>query len=205
MAHAGRMLVRFGAAASAGALLLGAASPAEAPARANSGGATIAGCPVFHGDNAWNQRVDRLPVAADSTSLIARIGLGNPVHPDFGTVYDGAPSGIPYAIVSRRTPRVYVRFQYASESDGHYYPVPKGVPIEGGARSSGDRHVILVDRSTCTDYELYAAYPHHRIRSCASPAPHPASPEHAAHEASCWTAGSGAIFPLRSDRLRPAG
>ena len=143
------------------------------------------GCTVFPPDNPWNQRVDRLPVATNSAQLIARIGLDDPVHPDFGTVYDGAPNGIPYAIVSNRTRRVPVRFQYASESDGHDYPLPPNVPIEGGPKSSGDRHVIVVNRDTCTDYELYAAYPH--------------------GGGTTWTAGSGAIFNLRSDKLRPAG
>jgi hypothetical protein len=163
------------------------------------------GCPVFPPDNAFNQRVDRLPVAKDSAQLIARIGPDDPVHPDFGTVYDGAPNGIPYAIVSNRTRRVPVTFQYASESDGHDYPLPPNVPIEGGANSGGDRHVIVVNKDTCTDYELYAAYPHDR-GSCSPSARHPASPDRMAHESSsCWTAGSGAIFNLRSDRLRPAG
>ncbi|MBV9837532.1 MAG: hypothetical protein JO156_05400 [Solirubrobacterales bacterium] len=142
------------------------------------------GCPIFPSDNAWNQRVDGLPVAKNSARLIASIGLGDPVHPDFGTVWDGAPNGIPYEVVSKHTPRVPVSFQYASESDGHRYPLPPGVPIEGGSGSSGDRHVIVVDRDSCIDYELYAAYPHHGGRY--------------------WTAGSGAIFNLRSDRLRPA-
>lgn len=145
------------------------------------------GCPMLPSDNPWNQRVDRLPVATDSARLIARIGLNDPVHPDFGTVYAGAPNGIPYTIVSNRTRRIPVSFQYASESDGRSYPLPRGVAIEGGAGGSntGDRHVIVVNRDTCTDYELYAAYPHDGGRR--------------------WTAGSGAIFNLRSDRLRPAG
>jgi hypothetical protein len=143
------------------------------------------GCPVLPADNPFNQRVDRLPVARNSAQLIARIGLDDPVHPDFGTVYDGAPNGIPYAIVSDATRRAPVSFQYASESDGHRYPIPRGVAIEGGPRSTGDRHVILLDRDTCTDYELYAAYPHDHGRR--------------------WTAGSGAIFNLESDHLRPAG
>jgi len=143
------------------------------------------GCPVFPADNPWNQRVDRLPVAGDSAALIAQIGLSDPVHPDFGTVYNGAPNGIPYAVVSNATQRVPVSFQYASESDGHLYPLPRRVPIEGGPRSSGDRHVIVVNKDTCTDYELFAAYPH--------------------SAGARWTAGSGAIFNLRSDKLRPAG
>jgi len=88
-------------------------------------------------------------------------------------------------VVSNRTRRVHVHFQYASESDRGPYPIPRNVPIEGGPRSTGDRHVIVVDRGTCTDYELFAAYPHDHGRY--------------------WTAGSGAIFNLRSDHLRPAG
>jgi hypothetical protein len=142
-------------------------------------------CPVFPGDNAFNQRVDGLPVAKNSAALIAQIGSSNPVHPDFGTVYNGAPNGIPYAVVSNRTKRVPVSFQYASESDGHRYPLPRNVPIEGGRRSDGDRHVIVVNTDTCTDYELFAAYP--------------------LSGGARWKAGSGAIFNLRSDKLRPAG
>jgi hypothetical protein len=145
----------------------------------------IAGCQVFPADNPWNQPVDHLPVVADSAQLIARIGLADPVHPDFGTVYDGAPNGIPFTVVSRRTRRVPVRFGYASQSDRGRYPLPAGVAIEGGPRATGDRHVIVLDRSTCTDYELFAAYPRAGARY--------------------WTAGSGAVFQLGSDRLRPAG
>jgi hypothetical protein len=142
-------------------------------------------CPVFPSNNPWNQRVDRLPVARNSAALIASIGLDDPVHPDFGSgLYDGGPIGIPYTIVYRRTRRVAVSFRYASESDGHRYPLPPHVDIEGGPNSTGDRHVIVVDRDSCRDYELFAAYPRDGGRR--------------------WTAGSGAIFNLRSDHLRPA-
>jgi hypothetical protein len=142
-------------------------------------------CPIFPANNPWNQRVEQLPVAANSDKYIAAIGLSAPVHPDFGTVYKGAPNGIPYTVVSNRQRRVPVRFQYASESNRGPYPIPRSAPIEGGRNSTGDRHVIVVDRGTCTDYELFAAYPHNGGRF--------------------WTAGSGAVFNLRSDRLRPAG
>jgi hypothetical protein len=142
-------------------------------------------CPIFPANNPWNQRVDGLPVAADSAQLIGSIGLADPVHPDFGTVWDGAPNGIPFEVVSNRTRRVRVRFQYADESDHALYPLPRNIPIEGGPRSTGDRHVIVVDRDTCRDYELFAAYSH----------------RHGAY----WTADSGAIFNLRSNHLRPAG
>jgi hypothetical protein len=143
-------------------------------------------CPVFPADNPWNQRVDRLPVAVDAARLIASIGLDAPVHPDFGSgLYDGAPIGIPYTVVSSRTRRVPVSFEYASESDRGRYPIPPSVPIEGGRSSTGDRHVIVIDRDSCRDFELFAAYP--------------------VAGGLRWQAGSGAIFNLRSDALRPAG
>jgi hypothetical protein len=143
-------------------------------------------CTVFPADNPWNQRVDRLPVAGNSATLISHIGLSNTVHPDFGSgTYNGGPIGIPYLVVSKHTRRVPVRFQYASESDGHLYPLPRNVPIEGGPKSDGDRHVIVVDRDSCRDYELFAAQPHNGGRR--------------------WSAGSGAVFNLRSNHLRPAG
>jgi hypothetical protein len=142
-------------------------------------------CRILPANNPWNQRVENLPVDPNSSKYVAAIGLDAPVHPDFGTVYAGAPNGIPYVVVSNRTRRVRVHFQYASESDPGPYPIPRNAPIEGGHNSTGDRHVIVVDRGTCTDYELYAAYPH--------------------NGGTHWTAGSGAIFNLGSDHLRPAG
>jgi hypothetical protein len=143
-------------------------------------------CPILPADNAWNQRVDRLPVAADSATLIRSIGLDASAHPDFGSgTYAGGPIGIPFAVVSRRQKTVPVSFDYASESDGHRYPIPRGVPVEGGASATGDRHVIVVDRDRCRDYELFDAHPLRGGRA--------------------WHAGSGAIFSLRSNRLRPRG
>ena len=141
-------------------------------------------CPLFPPSNPWNQRVDGLPVAKGSAMLIASIGLNNPVHPDFGTVYNGAPNGIPFVVVSKRTRRVPVHFLYAGESDHGPYPIPPDAPIEGGRGAGGDRHVIVVDRDSCLDYEMFAAYP---------------------HRGAYWTAASGAIFNLRSNHLRPAG
>jgi hypothetical protein len=143
-------------------------------------------CPLFPPDNPWNQRVDALPVARDSGAIVGRIGADRPVHADFGSgTYDGGPIGIPYTVVSKRQRRVRVRFEYADESDRGPYPIPRKAPIEGGRRADGDRHVIVVDRDRCRLYELFAAYPRRGGRS--------------------WRAGSGAIFDLRSNRLRPEG
>jgi hypothetical protein len=141
-------------------------------------------CPVFPANNSWNQRVDKLPVATDSARLIASIGLDASVHADFGSgKWDGGPIGIPFDVVSRRTPRSRVRFDYADESDRVRYPIPRQVHIEGGANATGDRHAILVDKSACRLYELYD------LR----------------HTSRGWTAGSGAVWNLRSNHLRRAG
>jgi hypothetical protein len=141
-------------------------------------------CPVFPASNPWNQRVDKLPAAADSAQLIASIGLDAPVHADFGSGrWDGGPIGIPFDVVSRTTQRSRVSFEYSDESDRVRYPIPGHVHIEGGTHSTGDRHAILVDKSSCRLYELYDL-------------------RHSGHG---WTAGSGAVWNLRSNHLRPAG
>jgi hypothetical protein len=141
-------------------------------------------CPVFPANNAWNQRVDKLPVAADSAQLVASIGLDSPVHADFGSgTWDGGPIGIPFDIVSHKTPRSRVSFEYAEESNRVRYPIPGHVHIEGGTHATGDRHAILVDKSSCRLYELYDLQ----------------------HTSRGWTAGSGAVWSLRSNHLRPAG
>ena len=144
----------------------------------------VAGCPVFPADNAWNRRVDRLPVAANSDTIVRSIGADGHLHADFGSgLWDGGPIGIPVTVVGSDTPRSAVRFEYADESDRGPYPIPPNVRIEGGANADGDRHAILVDRDRCRLYELFA------LRR--------------ADEG--WAAGSGAIWDLRSNRLRPAG
>ena len=135
-------------------------------------------------DNIWNTRVDSLPVSALSASYVTSIGGGTGLHPDFGTVYNGAPNGIPFVIVPGSQPRVPVSFTYADESDPGPYPIPPSAPIEGGPSSTGDRHVLVVDSGMCKLYELYSAYP---------------------NAGGNWSAGSGAVFSLTSDALRPAG
>jgi hypothetical protein len=145
-----------------------------------STGPRLAGCPVFPASNAWNQRVDSLPVAADSDAIIRSIGRDTGVHADFGSgLWNGAPIGIPFDVVTRQTPRSRVAFQYADESDRVGYPIPKRVHIEGG----GDHHALLVDRSACRLYELGGLE----------------------RRAGRWHAWAGATWSLRSNKLRPAG
>ena len=108
------------------------------------------------------------------------------MHADFGSgLWDGGPIGIPFVTVGRKQPRVPVSFDYADESDRGPYPLPRRAPIEGGRNADGDRHVIVVDRSRCRLYELFSAYPR--------------------AGGARWSAGSGAIWNLRSNRLRPRG
>jgi hypothetical protein len=147
----------------------------------------IAGCPVFPAASPWNERVDKLPVAAGSDALIRSIGLDTSVHADFGSgLWDGSRIGIPFVVVhGKATPKSGVAFEYADESDKGPYPIPSNVPIEGqpAHANEGDRHALIVDRDSCRLFELYALQ----------------------RSGSRWTAGSGAIWNLRSNAVRPAG
>src|SRR4026209_1079766 len=103
-------------------------------------------CTVFPRSNPWNRRVDRLPVAANSATLIRSIGLDTGVHADFGSgTWDGGPIGIPFDVVTRATPRAEVSFEYADESDRVGYPIPKRVHVEHGS----DHHAPLAARRSC--------------------------------------------------------
>ena len=144
------------------------------PATVRAGEVPGTGCTVFPASNIWNTRVDSLPVHEMSETWLASADAGSTdLHPDFGP-----PSyGLPFDVVGRRHPKVHIDFQYASESDRGPYPFDARTPIEGGS----DRHALIVERGTCRLYELFAAE---------------------------WNggdplAGSGAIFDLDSNRLRP--
>ena len=139
----------------------------------------------FPADNPWNTDISREPVDPNSDALVASIGLTKSLHPDFGTVYQGAPSGIPYIVVAGRQEKVPVTFQYADESDAGPYPIPANAPIEGGPHGQGDRHVIVVERDTWKLYETFSTFPLNGGQQ--------------------WKAGSGAVFDLYSNKLRPAG
>ena len=110
------------------------------------------------------------------------MGADKPLHPDFGTVWNAAPLGIPYVVVPGSQPKVTVNFEYADESDPGPYAIPLDAPIEGGSQSTGDRHAISADVNNCILYELYRAFP----------------------QTSSWKADSGAIFNLLSNALRPS-
>src|SRR5579885_686748 len=147
------------------------------------GASSVGGCQLFPTDNIWNRDISTLSVQPNSANFIASIGLTGHVHADFGSgLYKGQPIGIPYTVVSGNQPAVPVSFTYNSESDPGPYPIPANAPVEGGAQSTGDRHVIVVDSATCKLYELFNGFP---------------------QKDGSWKAGSGAVWNLNSNALLP--
>jgi hypothetical protein len=137
-------------------------------------------------DSFWHADVSALPVHSQSATWVSSIGTTAGLKADFGAgQWNGGPIGIPYTTVPGTQPRVPVSFGYADESDSGPYPIPPNAPIEGGSASTGDRHVLVVDRDACRLWELYAAYPQNGGAS--------------------WTAGSGATWDLSSNAMRPLG
>jgi FG-GAP-like repeat len=149
-------------------------------------GASLNGSRPFPANNAWNMDVSRFPVHPNSANLIASMGNATGLHPDFGTFWEGSPIGIPYVVVAGSQQRVPVNFiWWPEESDSGPYPIPPNAPIEGGPASDGDRHVLTIDRDNWKLYETYYSYP---VNNGAS-----------------WDAGSGAVWNLRSNKLRTPG
>jgi hypothetical protein len=142
-------------------------------------------CPLFPDTSFWRADVAALPVHPRSGAWVSSVGATRGAHADFGSgLWDGGPIGIPYDVVPGTQPRVPVSFDYADESDPGPYPIPPIPSIEGGSSSSGDRHVIVVDKDACRLYETWSTYPDGN---------------------GGWNAGSGAVFDLNSNATRPAG
>jgi hypothetical protein len=149
------------------AVLLVAATLGAPIALAQTSPPTVGGCPVFPADSIWNTRIDKLPVDPRSAQYVGSIGRDKSLRADFGSgLYEGAAIGIPFVVVPMKQPKVAITFadfgdepQIAEESDAGPYPVPRTAPIEGGPKSTGDRHVIVVQQESCTLFELYKAVP----------------------------------------------
>ena len=165
----------------------GEASYGRFAAAALGTGAALNGALAFPADNAWNADIRSAAVDPYSDALIASIGLGTGLHPDFGAgLYRGAPIGIPYVVVSGTQPRVAMTWTaYGGESETGPFPIPASAPVEGGAAptNTGDRHVIVIDRDNNRLYELFNA-------TC--------NPD------GSWDAACGAVFHLDSNNVRPA-
>ncbi len=154
-------------------------NPTIAPTQ-TSDGPTIANCPMFPANNIWNARVDSLPIHPQSDPWINNIGRTESFHMDFGSgEYDGGSIGIPYNVISGSSATKYtLDFDYSDESDAGPYPIPNNPNIE----YSSDHHILIVDTDTCTLYEIYDA----------------------SLDNGQWSGGSGAIWDLNSNALRPA-
>ena len=141
-------------------------------------------CPMFPGDNYWHARIDSLRVHASSALWMSNMHPSSDLHPDFGPSFgeQPIPYGIPITVVHGAA-RVPVGFEYADQSDRVPFPLNKDTAIEGGADADGDRHAVVVDADTCTLFETWNTRP----------------------TDSGWTAGSGAVWSLKSNQLRPRG
>lgn len=139
---------------------------------------------MFPANSFWHADVSHLPVSTSSAIWTASIGTTRQVHADFGSgLWDGGPIGIPWTSVPGGQAKVPVSFDYDDESDPGPYPIPANAPIEGGANADGDRHVLVIDQGSCHLYEMYDSHP----------------------SGGGWHAGSGAVYDLRSNALRPSG
>ena len=140
-------------------------------------GVALGNLQVFPADNPWNTDILSEDTDPNSDNIIASIGNELYLHPDFGTVWESAPIGIPYNLVGKDQPMKTISFQYNSESDPGPYPIPPDALAESGS----DRHILVIDTVNFKLYELFNAILDHDN----------------------WTAGSGAVFDLTSNALRP--
>jgi hypothetical protein len=145
----------------------------------------VGGCRVFPADNYWNTDISDLPVHPKSRQWISHMSPRSDLHPDFGPSYGEAPVpyGIPITTVTSDHAKVKVTFQYRGESDKVRYPLGRDTLIEGGPGAGGDRHALIVDKGSCKLYETFATY----------------------KRQGKWHAGSGAVWNLGSNKLRPNG
>jgi hypothetical protein len=146
-------------------------------------GGSLNGFIPFPADNLWNVDVSGAAVDPNSAALIAFIGTGVGLHPDFGSgLYAGSIIGIPYEVVNSSQGPVTINFtEYGDESDPGPMPIPPNAPIEGDPNPSGDQHVLILDNSNCWLYELY----------------------NASATSSGWNAGSAAVWDLTANEQRP--
>jgi hypothetical protein len=178
-------MTRTVAVALAGALIIpGLVATTAVSATSPTPQLAVGGCEVFPNDNPWNTQVSGADAHDDSADMIDALNQlgGNFLHPDFG---GNGKYGIPFRTVGPDRTPVKIRFTaFGNESDPGPYPVPLKAPIEGGRKSTGDRHVLTVQRETCRLYELYRAFPQKRRNRWKALRP------------DCWTSADAAGLPI---------
>ncbi len=153
---------------------------------------SLMGNQLFPSDNPWNQQITNAPVAANSATLVGSIGTTSPLHPDFGTTFNGALNGIPFNVVPGTQPKVNIIIDaYADESDLVPIPIPAGAVIEGdplpSAQNTGDRHLLVYDKDNNVVYETFNTH---------KPSEEPDGQ---------WHADSEAVWNLNQDSFRTPG
>ena len=169
---------------------------------ATEGGSIPVPLPLFPTNNWWNTDVSAAPLDANSSNFLTFIGTGKGLHPDFGgNVGDGTVYGFPFILVDGAQAKKTVVFTTPEESDGvdhttqtsiPFYPVPdeaitmpgwieEGQPGNIDARGTSDRHMLMVDTTNNTLYELYSVF----------------------YNGTSWVAGSGAFFDMNTNNRRP--
>jgi hypothetical protein len=142
----------------------------------------IGGCPIFPDNNVWNSTVDKLPVSGESQAIIATFAAAR-----LGTVPEFWIN-----LADSKTPSFPVLFAGASESDSGKYPIAANMKMEGTKRESyvsgapfpnSDSHLLVIQTDQCKLYEIFA------LGSATPP----------------YKAGSGAIYDLMDNKLRPNG
>jgi len=150
----------------------------------------VGGCQIFPappssgptGNDWWNQDISKYPVDPKSAAYIKPLA-GEYLHPDFG---HNPAYGIPFVVVPQNQKLVKIKIvAYASSSNPGPYPVPPNAPVEGGAKSNGDRHVLVLQQGACKLYEMFRAFPENHGKY--------------------WKANAGAVWTLSSNKLRPNG
>jgi hypothetical protein len=163
----------------------GGGTPSACSAISTGQGASLNGFLPFPAGNLWNKNIASAPVDPNSAAIINFIGGTDPVHPDFGSgTYDGSSIGIPYVVVNSSQAPVAINFTaYGDESDPGPMPIPSTAPIEGYPNpGTGDRHVLVIDNSSCWLYEMDNS----NLQSNGS-----------------WDADSAAVWDLTADEQRP--
>ena len=154
-------------------------------------------CTLFPANSVWNKTVDKLPVHPLSATYIKSINTYHfgalPIKADFGSSWYGQKLGISFDIVPANQTNVPISFDWAEESDlGNTsscntqdnletgcYPIPAKPKIEDG----DDRHILLLQDGKCKLYEVFDAR----------------------RESGKWYGGSGAIWDLTKNEMRPEG